>query len=294
MEPSAEIAGVFTAIGAAGNNVLFLAQVPLMRKIMREGSSDAYSWMPSLTLCGSMTLWSAYTVFVVPTVQLYIANFPGMILPALYLCVFATYASSWAKRGRILAAGAAVLVAGWGFSAALFAGGGVSNAGAISGGVTTCVSLLFFLSPLAQLRVAVRELDISRVPVALSAVQCVQSAVWIFAAYHMRDGFIVTVNSAGLAFGALQLAIIAYVVRRQRALGMRDGRSSAQRLRDGADGAFTPGQGTPSSDDAARLARDRELQLEWDGTPVFVLAGAPPTPAGSGNSESESAASAPR
>ena len=51
-------ASVFSALGAAGNILLFLAQVPLMRQIIREKSSDAYSWLPSITLMSCMSMWS--------------------------------------------------------------------------------------------------------------------------------------------------------------------------------------------------------------------------------------------
>ena len=36
-----------------------------------------------------MSLWSGYAVWVLPTVQLYVANFAGVILPLAYLFFFA-------------------------------------------------------------------------------------------------------------------------------------------------------------------------------------------------------------
>lgn len=80
MSSSASIAtaaAVFSALGAAFNNCLFLSQALLVRQMMKEGCSDKYSIYPSLTLMGCLTLWCGYTIFVLPTPQLYVANFPG-------------------------------------------------------------------------------------------------------------------------------------------------------------------------------------------------------------------------
>ena len=82
---------VLSAIAAAGNITLFLAQVPLMRRIARERDSRKYSALPSLTMMATMSLWSAYAVFVIPTAQLLVANFSGVGIPFVYMCIFTAY-----------------------------------------------------------------------------------------------------------------------------------------------------------------------------------------------------------
>ena len=56
----------------------------------------------SSLLCKPMSLWSGYAVWVLPTVQLYVANFAGVILPLTYLFFFALH-SRGAARARLAA-----------------------------------------------------------------------------------------------------------------------------------------------------------------------------------------------
>jgi uncharacterized protein with PQ loop repeat len=205
------IADVFSAIGAAGNVCLFLSQLPLMRTIVREGDSARFSWAPSITLVNTMTLWSAYTLFVIPTPQLFVGNWSGMIIPLFYLAVFWWYAKQRAARLRIAGAAISALAFGWGLSCGLFLGG-VANPASILGGITTASNVTFFVSPLRQLVRAVREMDTKRVPVLLSVVQIGQSTVWMVVGIMLEDFFIILVNALGCGFAVLQCSILLYIV----------------------------------------------------------------------------------
>jgi hypothetical protein len=211
---------VFSAIAAAGNIILFASQIPLMWRLIRvDGDSTHYDWLPSLTMMTTMSLWCGYTQFYLNSPQLYAANFPGMILPFLYLTIFVIYSKDNSRRMRIAGATLLSIAVTWGFSAGVFLGG-VANPTTVSGGVTAAVNISFFVSPLRQLYRSVRELDLSRVPVLLSVVQFWQSLAWIIAAALLDDGFILGVNSAGFGFAILQLSVVFYVRRVRRRLGM--------------------------------------------------------------------------
>lgn len=219
--PLAVATQVFSAIAAAGNIILFASQIPLMWRLVRvDGDSTHYDWLPSLTMMTTMSLWCGYTQFYLNSAQLYAANFPGMILPFLYLTIFVIYSKGDnARRMRIAGATLLSIAVTWGFSAGVFLGG-VANPTTVSGGVTAAVNISFFVSPLRQLYRSVKELDLSRVPVLLSIVQFWQSLAWIIAAALLNDGFILGVNSAGFCFAILQLSVVVYVRRVRRRLGM--------------------------------------------------------------------------
>jgi hypothetical protein len=206
-------AAAMSGIAAAGNIILFASQIPLVwRLVTVDRDSARYDWLPSLTLLTTMSLWCGYTVWVLPTPQLYAANFTGIALPVTYLLAFAAYEKAPARRARILASTAAALAVTWGFSAGIYTGGGggggIANATLIGGGVTAAVNCSFFVSPLRQLARAWREADLSRTPTLLSIVQFWQSLAWIVAAALLEDWFILGVNAAGFVMACVQLGVI--------------------------------------------------------------------------------------
>lgn len=237
--PDAALAAVvFSALAAVGNIALFLSQVPLMRRIGTERDSRQFSALPSLTLMVTMSLWSAYAVFVIPTVELLVANFSGVIIPLAYLCIFIVYDPTALGRAQLVGLTALALAAPWGIAIGIFFGG-APNPGNVLGWVTAAVNCSFFVAPLKQLRDAVRKRNIARVPTLLTCesrrprwivyagsncsarsrlrlradVQIGQGATWMVAALLLGDPFILGVNTIGEAAALLQLGIIVYVKR---------------------------------------------------------------------------------
>jgi hypothetical protein len=215
---------VMSAIAAVGNFILFSSQIPLVYRLVTvDKDSRKYDFLPSLTLMTTMSLWCGYTVWVLPRVQLFAANFTGIALPLGYLFFFALYSHhDTARRMRIIVAAIVALAVTWGFSAGIYVGN-VANATNIGGGVTATVNCTFFLSPLRQLRRAALDLDLSRTPTLLSFVQFWQSVAWVIAAALLEDNFLLGVNSAGLGFACLQLSVIYYVRWRRAKLGLAAG-----------------------------------------------------------------------
>lgn len=207
-------ASVLSGLGAALNNLLFLAQAPLMMRMVREGSSEGYSWAPSIALLTLFCLWSGYTVFILPTAALYAGNFPGMVVPFVNLCLFVVYASSIRRRLVITCATLLCIGSTWGLACGLFLGAGVTNSNNIFSGIVSAVTLLYFISPLLALAAALKSLDTSRVPLLLSCVQLIQSAVWVAAGVLLFDNFITGLNAVGFAFAVGQL--VCYFVIRSR------------------------------------------------------------------------------
>jgi hypothetical protein len=215
-------ATISSAIGSAGNFLLFLSQVPLMFRLLKEKDSSKFSYLPSFFQLYCMSLWSAYTVWVLPTVQLYVANFSGVIIPLIYMLIFFIYEHrGWRLRLRIVLLSVLAVGSSFGLYAGMFSTN-VPNAIGIGGGVTAVFTVASHASPLKQLYLSVLELDTKRFPIMLSTVQLVQSAVWIIAGGFLRDYFIVGVNSSGFFFAIVQLSAITYihVQRRRRGIGV--------------------------------------------------------------------------
>ena len=201
---------VMSALAAAGNVVLFSSQLPLVWRLHSvDKDASNYDPLPSLTLLFAMSLWSGYAVWVLPTVQVFVANFSGVVLPLFYLSVFATY-SKPLPRLRLVAATLAIETAAWLICWGIYTSGR-ADAVTMGGAITCAVNCTFFLSPLRKLHEAVTTRDLSRVPVLLSAVQFFQGLTWIIAAVLLRDDFILGINCAGFFFACLQLSVIAYI-----------------------------------------------------------------------------------
>jgi hypothetical protein len=120
-----------------------------MRNMIKERDAMQYSSLPSITLLLATTLWSGYTQYIVPTTQMYFANFPGMFFAAGYLFTFAWF-SDQRRRLMIFGAMAAIEIVGWSFYGGMFVNN-VPNAVSITGTVTVATNLTFFASPLKQL-----------------------------------------------------------------------------------------------------------------------------------------------
>ncbi len=253
---------VLSAIAAAGNITLFASQIPLMVRLVRvDKDATKYDWLPSLTLMTTMSLWCGYTVWVLPTAQLFAANFSGIILPLSYLTLFVIYSKTTRRRLIITASTLFALAVTWGFSAGVYATG-IDNAIAIGGGVTATVNCSFFISPLRQLARAVQLRDLARTPTLLSTVQFFQSIAWIAAATLIEDNFILGVNAAGFAFACLQLTVIVYVkwIKAKEAAQAGGGEASGEKLasssphsspRDGSGGKTTGATVIPVEESAA-------------------------------------------
>lgn len=222
------IVNVITSIAAAGNVILFLSQSPMIYKLIKEKDATKYTWLPSLTMMSTLSLWSGYTVFVYDPrlrADIYVGNFSGVIIPFIFLAVFVFYSKTWMARVRIIAATLAALGTTWGFCVGLFFTHPLDRATTISGGVVTFVNMLFFLSPLKAIYEALTSLDGSRLPLSMSIVMMFQAIPWVVAGILIPDPFILGVNATGCAFGCLQTAGTLFIGWRRRQLGLAPGQS---------------------------------------------------------------------
>ena len=214
-------------IAAAGNWALFLAQTPLMLRILREWragdprASAKYSWLPSIALLTTMSLWSAYTFYFVfgpARVPINVGNFMGIIVPLCYTAVFALCDDRLVARVRYVG-GAVVSVAATWCVCIPFVYYDVPNGKSVIGGLCTFLNCGFFLSAFRQLYLVwIRRRELATVPRALSAVQVLQTTTWVVVASLLDpfDSFIFGVNLTGLCCALLQCVVILLVTLRDR------------------------------------------------------------------------------
>ena len=141
------------------------------------------------------------------------ANWTGVIIPLIYLAIFVFYSKTSAARLRISVATALVLASTWTFLLAVYLAPDPVpfDRNKVVGSVTAAVNITFFLSPLKQIYLGVRHLDMTHIPVLLSCVAVVQSSLWVAASILLEDNFILIVNAIGLFFALLQLSCIGYI-----------------------------------------------------------------------------------
>jgi uncharacterized protein with PQ loop repeat len=172
-------AEAFSSFGVLCNYFVFGSQIPLMRSLIKERDASQYSALPSITMLMAMSLWSGYTVYIAPTLQLYFANVPGMFFATAYLLIFGRFSDN-RRRMILFATALAIEIFSWGFYAALF-NNNVPNAAGIAGSLTVSINLTFFAAPLKQLvRVAAFNRGCTRLlPMTLSQLRCSALRLWV-------------------------------------------------------------------------------------------------------------------
>ena len=179
--------------------LLYMSQLPLMRRLVREGDATlpGYSYLPVLGQIAQAGPWCGYAICIQPTVALLTANFVGVGLGFVYLLVFAVYTPTWIGRLTIAASGSLVCGAIVAFyvrnasresrsyiqrfatlchrpQALLFSpatGPAYAIAVQIAGIATVVVNQGFWVVPFLGLWRAARTLDTTRTSLALSGFQ---------------------------------------------------------------------------------------------------------------------------
>lgn len=261
-------------LGTCINIVLFFSEVPLVRRLIKERRAEGYCYLPMLSLAALSSLWLSYTVLVKPEVFAYwFNNILGLSVASSILFVHMRF--SQPERRRKLALTLLGTVVGCvlfyiiSFKALEF-----STAVRICASTTVGVNILFFVTPLKQLFLALKSLDTSRVPVTLSVVAFCGSSTWTVNGILLGDPYIWVANVVGLLLTTTQLGILVYIRRARKRLG--DAGVAPTQLQDGAAAAAPtsvtgtagatatagPGAGTVS-------AAELEAGAQWRLDPSF-------------------------
>lgn len=90
--------------------MLYASQLPLMRRLLREGDATlpGYSYLPILGQLAQAGPWCGYALCVQPTIALLVANFVGVGFAWVYLLLFVYCTPTWLGRFKIMASGSLV------------------------------------------------------------------------------------------------------------------------------------------------------------------------------------------
>lgn len=220
MDAAAIGAGLST-VGVLLNVVMFLSQIPVIVKLVKEGSSELYSWAPPAGLLLTTGCWLGYALCALPTPQVIGINALGALLGFSYLVVYGVFAKTWTRKATIggFAVGYPLLVVA--FYGLLFGGASygveVTGSKATAGFVTTALNTSLWASPLQALWGAARELDTSRVSVPLSFLQLAAASVWGAAGVVLRDETLQACSFIGVGLSAAQIGVLGWIWAQRRA-----------------------------------------------------------------------------
>lgn len=240
-----------------------------MPTCLRAGDASRYSYTPTWALFSTAALWTGCAIFVQKRVDLFLVNACMVAITSVYLFFFFKLSKRDARR-KLLVLIASSLSAVLLLFIVLFAPSpDLPHAGDVSKGLAVLVNLAIFVTPLQAISTAVRTLDTSRVPAALSVVSLLCATDWAIFGLVVEDYYVTMPNAFGATMSLIQLAALYYI-------RVRKGKAGTP-----AGGALTK-TGTPASvadADDLRLAASVE-QLTVDTTTITVAMGEltpPPT-----------------
>jgi len=160
-------------VGFAFNTLMFSAQLPLMRAMLRDkdaASRSRYSFWPALGQFATTCFWLGYAICVLPAPSIIAINSLGIGLALVYCGVFIACRPS--AREKLVVAGAfAIVAASAVLLYALAFGLRYSNARLVASIVTIIVNVSLWATPLQALRLSALERSLQRVSVPLTLCQ---------------------------------------------------------------------------------------------------------------------------
>lgn len=212
-------------VGTALSIVLYASQLPLMRRLVREGDATlpGYSYLPTLGQVAQAGPWCAYAVLINPTIPLLLANFAGLAFAFGYLAVYALYTPSWRGRATILGATLAICAAILALYCGLFLAPSSPprpTAIVISGVVTILLNQAFWVFPLHGLWLSLHSLDTTRISLLLSLCQLVTLSFWTAYGVVVNDVYVIGNCATAAVLGLVQCTIILVIWRLQRLRGV--------------------------------------------------------------------------
>lgn len=191
---------------------LYASQIPLCWQMSREGygSSEKYSFMPTLATLLNCLLWASYGLLNGKGGSVLGVNSGGVLFCLLYAVCFLLYAPG--VRGRVhllsqLATAASILIL---VDLPLFVLR-PARAVTILGCICVAVNIILFASPVLSIAHAVSARDVSRVPVMLTCANLVCGCLWTSLGVLSGDLFVSIPNLVGIFLTLAQLAVILYV-----------------------------------------------------------------------------------
>ncbi|RLN16414.1 bidirectional sugar transporter SWEET16-like [Panicum miliaceum] len=197
-------------VGIIGNVIsilVFASPIATFRRIVRNGSTEDFRWLPYVTTLLSTSLWTFYGLLKPGGLLVVTVNGAGAALEAAYVTLYLIYAprETKAKMRKL------VLAVNVGFLAAVV----VVTLAALHGGVrllavgVLCAALTIgmYAAPLGAMRTVVKTRSVEYMPFSLSFFLFLNGGVWSVYSVLVKDYFIGVPNAVGFVLGTAQLVL---------------------------------------------------------------------------------------
>jgi len=214
MPTADEVALGLSGFGTFLSLVLFLSQIPSIRRMAREGDAAPYPKTPNLLLLGNCLLWSGCAIFVQKRGDLLAVNGIGAAFTTTFAILFYKYTKDHASQRRLFWLVAGMYIGTAVFFAVLFLMP-FDIPEAMAGGIAKTVAVIcntaMFGGTIRAVVTAVKQLDSSRVPTLLTITCLLCAAVWGLFGVVIDDWFVVAPNAAGVVISGVQLIALGYI-----------------------------------------------------------------------------------
>mmetsp|Transcript_29432 Transcript_29432/g.80477 ORF Transcript_29432/g.80477 Transcript_29432/m.80477 type:complete len:268 (-) Transcript_29432:75-878(-) len=249
-------------IGGLCAMILYSSPLPVVRQIVRRGSTGEYDIRPYLGLWANTFSWTVYIVHRGVRRQLpnAIQNIFGNMIAVFVLLVFIRFSR---RRKRVL--GYVVTIVAAYSVAALFTFAWPLecehsfNRKCWWGGICLATNIAMFISPCLIFTLVWKTKSVEFMPLSVAIGSLVGSTPWVWYGFLLRDPVMIIPNVFGCVVGVSQLALYAFVVSRYSACSNMDD--------DG--GGFTELNAGFLSSGATSTSRGTEL-AECEGTGDFA------------------------
>ena len=219
MASSAALWGVSMA-GTVTSILQNASGLPMLRRVREEGDAARFTRVPLLTMTVTTLQIGLYGILVYgypQGLQLVFGNVVGLCTWFLQFAALLYYSRGAAARALLAAQYALALAWGVALPLGVFLAAPAATPLATRQTVVAvfmqAANISGFLSPVAALREALRDMDLRRTPGALSCVNLANSALWTAYGFLLGDGWIAIPNALGLAIAGAQVAVMLHIVR---------------------------------------------------------------------------------
>ncbi|GBG78857.1 hypothetical protein CBR_g28082 [Chara braunii] len=201
--------------GTCGNitGILCLfAPLPTFARIIKKKSTEKFSSLPYITTVLSSAIWALYaSPMLANTFQMFTITSLSVIVQAIYVAIFFTYARDSALKGAFINLAAAALI----FMGVLGLGQfyePASDRAAAVGLVGDVLGVASFAAPLSVLGLVIRTKSAEFLPITLILYMGANGLMWLLYAITIKDIYVFLPNMLGVSLSIGQ--IILYIMYR--------------------------------------------------------------------------------
>jgi solute carrier family 50 (sugar transporter) len=187
---------------------LFYSPFPTIRKMINEKDATKYSSLPHFSLMSVCFFWGSYALFYQHRMDLVVLNIIGILVCTYYLSFFFVYSRRKIQVILVSSYIAMILLHVILFYICFFI---LPNGYLIVGTLAVIVNISLFASTLKAMYLAIKEKNITRLPVFFIWIGLVSCVNWLAFAIVIEDVFVAIPNICGLVLNIAQLVLVRYL-----------------------------------------------------------------------------------